>query len=206
MARGKFVSLEGIDGCGKSTVARLLLKGLTKDGVKAVLTAEPTGSWLGKAVRRGWAEHVDPLTEAFLFMADRVEHIKEISKWMAEGKLVVSDRYVDSTIAYQGAELEKRFRGKAPEAMQLLRKMHDSFLLLPDLTLYLRVTPETGMSRLSGRKGLTKFEKLAFLRKVARNYDLLAEREPRRIAVIDASRPLEKVAESALAAVRKLLK
>jgi len=205
MSKGRFVTFEGIDGCGKSTVTKRVFRRLQKEGRRCVLTVEPTGTWLGKAVRKGWAEKVGPWTEAFLFMADRVEHNDQIQKWIAEGKLVLSDRYMDSTLAYQGAELEKSTGGGSAGAMRLLRTMHGPFLLLPDLTLYLKVTPELGMSRLSGRAGLTKFEKLEFLRKVARNYDLLARREPRRIKAVDASRPLDEVVENVLSLIRKII-
>jgi dTMP kinase len=205
MSKGRFVTFEGIDGCGKSTVTARVLRRLEKEGRRCVLTVEPTGTWLGKAVRKGWAEKVGPWTEAFLFMADRVEHNDQIQKWIAEGKLVLSDRYMDSTLAYQGAELAGRFPGGAAGAMKRLRDMHLNIAAIPHRTVYLRVTPELGISRLSGRAWLTKFEKLEFLRKVARNYDLLARREPKRIKVVDASRPLDEVVEKVLSMIGKIL-
>ena len=89
--------------------------------------------------------------------------------------------------------------------MDWLRRAHMPFLLLPDLTLYIRVTPEQGLSRMSGRKGRTKFEKAGYLRKVARNYDTLAETEPQRIRVVDGSGALDGVVEKCLAEIRKIL-
>ena len=92
-----FVVLEGIDGCGKSSVARLVAKRL---GTKAVLTREPTDSWIGRAVRRGDKHKVSPYTDALLFMADRAQHTEEISRLLERRKTVVCDRYYHSTVAY----------------------------------------------------------------------------------------------------------
>jgi len=200
--RGKFVTFEGIDGCGKTTVSKLVLRRLQKDKVKAVWTCEPTKSWLGAAVKRGWDEKVGVFTESFLFMADRAEHVDEICGLMGKGKTVLCDRYIDSTLAYQAAGVDDDLTSGM---MDWLRRTHMPFLLLPDLTLYIRVTPETGLSRMSGRKGRTKFEKLAFLRKVARNYDVLADAEPKRIKVVDGSGALDGVVERCLAEIGKLL-
>ena len=200
--RGKFVTFEGIDGCGKSTVSRLVLRRLDREKVRCVWTCEPTKTWLGRAVKRGYSEQVGVFTEAFLFMADRAEHVDEICARMGKGRLVLCDRYLDSTLAYQAAGVDDDLR---EGMMDWLRRAHMPFLLLPDLTLYLRVSPELGLSRISRRKGLTKFEKLGFLGKVAQNYDRLAETEPGRIRVIDGSEKAEKVAESCLREIRQIL-
>jgi dTMP kinase len=200
--RGKFITFEGIDGCGKTTVSRRVAARLRKEGHKCAWTCEPTKSWLGDAVRRGWTENVGPFTEAFLFMADRVEHVDWICSRVAGGSLVISDRYIDSTLAYQSAGVDDDL---VPGMMDWIRRCHLPFLLLPDMTLYLRVTPKTAMGRLAERKGRTKFEKLAFLGKVARNYDAIAALEPGRVKVMDASSDLKTVVESALAEIRKVL-
>lgn len=203
--RGKFITFEGIDGCGKSTVSKLAAERLGEEGVRTAWTCEPTGTWLGQAVKRGYAEKVNAFTEAFLFMADRVEHIKQIKGQLGNGTMVLSDRYVDSTVAYQGAGLEDEPGLKGVDALEWLRKEHQPFLLVPDLTLYLRVTPEVGLERLSGRTQLTKFEKLEFLRKVARNYDAIAQKEPGRVRTLDATGGLESVVSASLAEIRKIL-
>ena len=199
--RGKFVTFEGIDGCGKTTVSKAVLRRLQKEKVKAVWTCEPTKSWLGAAVKRGWAEKVGVFTEAFLFMADRAEHVDELCGLMGKGQTVLCDRYLDSTLAYQAAGVDDDLNAGM---MDWLRRAHMPFLLLPDLTVYIRVTPEQGLARISKRKGRSKFEKLAFLRKVARNYDTLAETEPQRIKVVDGSGPLDEVVEKCLAEILKL--
>jgi dTMP kinase len=200
--RGKFITFEGIDGCGKTTVSRRVAARLRREGKICTWTCEPTKSWLGDAVCRGWAEDVGPFTEAFLFMADRVEHVDWICSRMAGGSIVVSDRYLDSTLAYQSAGVDEEL---AVGMMDWIRRCHLPFLLLPDITIYLKVSPETGISRLSGRKGRTKFEKLNFLRRVACNYDAIAALEPGRVKVVDASCKLETVVGGALAEVKKIL-
>ena len=200
--RGRFISFEGIDGCGKTTVSKRVLHRMQKEHVKAVWTCEPTRSWLGTAVRRGWAEKVGVFTEAFLFMADRAEHVDELCGLMGKGRLVLCDRYLDSTLAYQAAGVDDDL---VPGMMDWLRRAHMPFLLLPDLTLYIRVSPELGLSRVSKRKGRTKFERLAYLRKVARNYDMLADTEPQRIKVVDGSGALDVVVERCLLEIRKIL-
>ncbi len=200
--RGRFVTFEGIDGCGKTTVSKKVLDRLRKEKVKAVWTCEPTKSWLGAAVKRGWAGKVGVFTEAFLFMADRAEHVDGICADMGKGRTVLCDRYIDSTLAYQAAGVDDDL---TTGMMDWLRRAHLPFLLLPDLTIYIRVTPEQGLSRMSGRKGRTKFEKAAFLGKVARNYDMLADTEPQRIKVIDGSGPLDDVVERCIAEIKKRL-
>jgi len=201
--RGRFITFEGIDGCGKTTVSRRVAARLRKEGQKCAWTCEPTAGWLGDAVRRGWAEDVGPFTEAFLFMADRVEHVDWICSRMSGGSNVISDRYLDSTLAYQSAGVDDDL---VPGMMDWIRRCHLPFLLLPDITLFLRVPPVTAMGRLSGRSGRTKFEKLAFLGKVAQNYDAIAALEPGRVKVIDASSDLKTVVERSLEEIRKVLK
>ena len=200
--RGKFVTFEGIDGCGKTTVSKAVLRELKKRRISAVWTCEPTRTWLGNAVKRGYAEKVGVFTEAFLFMADRADHIDLICDQMGKGRLVLCDRYIDSTLAYQAAGVEDDLTSGM---MDYLRRAHMPFLLLPDLTLYLRVTPELGLSRLSKRTGLTKFEKLPFLRRVAKNYDLLAAAEPQRIRVVDGSGDAEAVTKKCLEEIAGIL-
>jgi dTMP kinase len=200
--RGKFITFEGIDGCGKTTVSKLVWRQLQKQKVKAVWTCEPTKSWLGAAVKRGWAEKVGVFTESFLFMADRAEHVDEICGLMGKGKTVLCDRYLDSTLAYQAAGVDDDLTAGM---MDWLRRAHMPFLLFPDLTVYIRVTPEVGLSRISKRKGRSKFEKLAYLRKVARNYDVLADTEPGRIRVIDGSDRLKDVVDRCVLDIKKVL-
>ncbi len=180
------VVLEGIDGCGKSSVARRLAESI---GARAVLTREPTDSLIGRAVKRGEKGKVSPYTDALLFMADRAKHTEQIREWIAKGKLVVCDRYYHSTVAYQAAYLDEVFEG---DAFKWLLESNLRISVRPDLTVLLTIPPEVGLERISGRKKLSRFEKLDFLKEVHRNYLKLA-RVDKSIVKMDADRPLDTV-------------
>ena len=102
----KFISFEGIDGCGKSTILQLVYKKLKSNGYDVISTFEPTNSWIGKFVQKCIETEEDPFLTAFTFIADRIEHCKKIRKWLDEGKIVLCDRYAESTYAYQGVQLD----------------------------------------------------------------------------------------------------
>ncbi len=191
-----FVVIEGIDGCGKSSVAKEVVRRL---GKKAVLTREPTDTWLGKAVREGEGRKISPYTDALLFMADRAQHTEQIAAWLAEGKTVVSDRYYHSTVAYQAANLEKVFDG---DAFKWLLESNRRISIHPDLTVLLVIPPELGLERIKGRAKYSRFEKLGFLKKVHKNYLRLA-RLDRSIVKLDGERSLEAVVDDVLWLIRK---
>jgi len=191
MRRG-FVTFEGIDGSGKTSVAEEVTRRLEKKRIGVVLTTEPTKTWLGDAVKRSYDEDVSPFTEALLFMADRATHTEQIKKWVKQGKLVVSDRYSDSTYAYQAA----RLRGIVKDPLTWLKRMSVPFVIQPDLTLLLDVEPRLGLKRISPRAKKVHFEVEPFLRQVRRNYLELAK--SRRFVVIDASRSFEDVVNESL--------
>lgn len=177
-----FVTLEGIDGSGKTTLARKLHQALVARGVDAVLTKEPTDTWVGEAVKRAVEEDMDPVVQALLFMADRSLHVEEIEAWLSEGKTVICDRYHDSTLAYQGAALKGRF----PDPIEWLKRASSSLFIRPDLTFLLVVDPEEGLARLAGVRERTPFERVEFLRRVQENYLRLADDV--RFVKLDASR------------------
>jgi len=193
-----FVVLEGIDGSGKTSVAKTVHETLVAEGRDAVLTSEPTRTWLGEAVRRGIEEDTEPVTESFLFLADRAAHTVHIREWLAAGKTVVCDRYTDSTLAYQGARLE----GRVPDPVGWLRALSARVAIDPDLILLLRIPPRVGLERIASRDKRVRFEEAAFLERVAALYDALA-RENTRYRVLDASRPLPEVTETALRAMHE---
>lgn len=183
------VTCEGIDGSGKSTVARGLAAAL-----QASLHAEPTQTWLGQAVRRGFQEEVNAWSEALLFMADHATHVEQVKKELAEGKLVISDRWSDSTFAYQGAALGD---------MAVLQGMEKPFDLTPDLTLLFDLDVAEALRRVNARGATEKFERQEFLEKVRANYLALAKAEPSRFVVVDAARPPEVVLADAIETVRR---
>ncbi|QLH75071.1 MAG: dTMP kinase [Methanomassiliicoccales archaeon] len=197
---GRFFVFEGIDGSGKSTVAGMLRDALVADGIECELTAEPTRSWLGDAVRKANECGIDDLAEALLFMADRAEHTRQISSWLEMGKVVLCDRYYASTLAYQTALLKDRIS----DPMAWLRAINEKIIVVPDLTFFFQIDAEVSLDRLSFRAGRSKFEKLEFLRKVDRNYRLVGSFD-RSFVSIDASRPVDQVFKDVLHLARQNL-
>ena len=197
--RGRFITFEGIDGSGKTTIVHRIEPELRKRGYTAVLTSEPTRTWLGDAVRKSYEDDVGPVAETFLFLADRARHTDEIRTWLRAGAIVVSDRYADSTYAYQGARLE----GIVKDPIRWLQRVSAPAVLEPDLTILLEVPPRLGLRRIAGRKRKVRFEKEGFLTRVAKNYDRLA-RSPR-FARVDGTRPAAEVARDAIAVIDRRL-
>ena len=187
------VTLEGLDGSGKTTV----WESLQETYPDAVFTREPTESWYGDAVYRSiTADDADPLAELFLYTADHADHLSRVVRpALADGDLVISDRYSDSRYAYQGATLAG---GEIDDPLDYVRSIHEPFTRRPDHTIYLDVDPETAAER-SG--GTNKFERAEYLRQVRDNYERLLEADPERFVRIDASQSPEAV----VAAVRERL-
>jgi dTMP kinase len=180
---GLFATLEGIDGSGKSTVAGKVVESLASAGIPVVATTEPTRTWRGDAVKWAIEADVDPVTESFLFLADREAHSLQIRRWLADGKLVLSDRYADSTYAYQGA----RLAATRPDAIRWLRELSAPYVVTPDVTFLLAVPPEVALGRIAGRGKTVRFEEVAFLRTVDANYRAMAAEE-KRFVVLDGTR------------------
>jgi dTMP kinase len=186
-----FVVIEGIDGCGKSTVSKAVAEWF---GPRAVLTMEPTDSWIGKAVRKGDTEEGSPYLDALLFMADRANHTVEIAEHLRKGRIVVCDRYYHSTVAYQTAYLRRRSLG---DNFDWLLEANTRISIHPDLTFLLTVDPEEALGRIGGRGELSRFERVDFLREVQENYQRLA-RLDQTMVQIDTSRPSEEVVDDIL--------
>ena len=199
MPEGKLITLEGIDGTGKSSIAKML-------GTKfpdAVFTREPTWSWIGEAVKKSIESDADPLAELFLFVADHAEHIsKVIRPALAEGKLVISDRYSDSRYAYQGATLSNRF----DDAMGWVQGIHKGWTIVPDLTILFTIDPAVAVARCGVRGEHTKFEKIEFLRSVQENFLKLAKEEPLRFVIIDADASLEAIGSEVESVIREFMR
>jgi dTMP kinase len=189
------LTLEGLDGSGKTTVWRALRDRYPS----AVFTCEPTDSWYGEAVSRSIADDdADPLAELFLYTADHADHLSRVVRpALADGSFVVSDRYSDSRVAYQAATLVDHL----DDPFGYVRSVHEPFSRPPDATLYLDVDPETAAER-SG--GTNKFERADYLRAVRENYDRLVSADPERFVRIDATQSEAAVLDEALAAVERL--
>ena len=190
------ITLEGIDGGGKTTVAEALQDTLPE----AVFTREPTDSWYGEAVERSIDDDgADPVAELFLYAADHADHLSRVVRPALEaGKVVVSDRYSDSRYAYQGATLD----GVVRRPMEYVRGVHEPFTRAPDATLYFDVPPETGAERAGATN---KFETAGYLAEVQANYERLVESDPDRFVRIDATRSPEAVVAAAEDVVERLL-
>jgi dTMP kinase len=198
MPEGKLITLEGIDGTGKSSIAKMLGTNFPE----AVFTREPTRSWIGKAVKQSIDSDTDPLAELFLFVADHAEHIaKVIRPALVEGKLVISDRYSDSRYAYQGATLSNMF----DDAMGWVQGIHKGWTIVPDLTILFTIDPAVAVSRCGVRGEHTKFEKIEFLRTVQENFFKLAEKEPQRFVIIDAGNAPEVVGNEVKDVIKNFL-
>lgn len=195
--RGRFVAFEGIDGSGKSTAVRRVAEALQGRGVDVVATREETDSWLGEAVRRSIAEHLDPLTTLHLFVADRAQHVPQIKADLEAGRHVLSDRFHHSTYAYQSVTLA----GRLPDPLAHLRSLHVPLGLEPDHVLLFDVDAAVAVARADGRGATTPYEKVAFLERVAEAYRGLAAAEPERFHVLDAGRDLESVVAEATGVV-----
>jgi dTMP kinase len=199
--RGIFITFEGVEGAGKTTQMARLARVLKRRGHRVERTREPDGTTLGKAVRRSFELHPEPLVEVFLFMAARQQHVKEkLGPWLAQGRVVLCDRYADATVAYQGY-------GRGVD-VELIRELNDHATggLTPDLTLLFDLQPEDGFRRI-GRRRLDHFEreKLAFHRKVRRGYLEIQRAEPKRVKVIHAGRSPAEVAREVDAVVQEHL-
>jgi dTMP kinase len=177
-----FIAIEGIDGSGKGTQAKLLNKWLKEKGYETFLTKEPTTGVIGRLLREALKEGgLDSKTEALLFAADRAEHVKEILPKLEEGRVVITERYLLSSMAYQGAS------GVSMEWVKEVNRFAPS----PDIVLLLDVSPEVGLKRITFREK-EYFERREFLSKVREIY-LDLEKDHKNIIKIDASGSIEDV-------------
>lgn len=195
MARGYFVSLEGIEGSGKSTQAHLLVERLREHGAAVLALREPGGTAIGEGIRGilldRHHETMTPETEALLYAAARAQMVhQELAPALARGQVVVCDRFVDSSIAYQCFG-----RGLAREFVYELNHWATR-ATIPDITVLLDVTVDLGLARAT-RTGCDRIESesLEFHERVRQGYLALAQDDPDRVIAIDASGPPEAVAE-----------
>lgn len=207
MARGCFITLEGGEGAGKSTLARGLSAALTERGLETVITREPGGTENAEALRallvEGEPGRWSPLAETLLLYAAREDHVRTlIEPALARGAWVICDRFSDSTRAYQGAA-----GGLAPERLDAIHAATlDAFA--PDLTLILDLDPDVGLDRTRRRgEGATRFERQPdqFHAALRQAFLTLAAAEPERCAVIDAGMSPDAVLDTALGLVSERL-
>jgi len=194
------ITLEGIDGSGKSTLHRALQESLAD--LDPVFTREPGATWIGEAVRRAIAEQMDPVTEAALFVADHAAHLEKIIRpALADNRLVISDRYSDSRYAYQSVTLE----GVIPDPEGWLRAMHNAWTIRPDTTFLFVLPVDEALSRLKPHDEREHFEKREVLEKVQNNYLKFAREDPSRFILVDAVKEKDEIALFVADAIRQIL-
>lgn len=205
MKQGIFITLEGPDGSGKSTQIQYIKEYFEENGMPCVFTREPGGTAIGEKLRaiildRDNSE-MSSMTEALLYAASRAQHVEELIKpALAEGKAVVCDRFIDSSIAYQGYG-----RGLG-EPVRIINELAVDGCL-PDVTFLMVLSPEEGKSRIGGRsQDRLEQEKLEFHNRVYEGYRKLAQDYPQRFVEINASGDRESVRREIYAHLERILK
>ncbi len=185
----KFVTFEGIDGSGKSTISKLVFEKLQAAGYDSIYTFEPTDSTVGKFVQECIRQQSDPFITSFTFIADRILHCKHIQHWLDEGKIVLCDRYAESTYAYQATQLEDEINNP----LKWLQDLSKDRILTPNRTFLFVIDPKTSLARIQHRSELIPFERLAFLEKVHQNYLTICK--GKRFLHLDATKPIDALAQ-----------
>lgn len=209
MHKGLLITFEGLDACGKSTQIELLKKYINNrtDNQNFVFVKEPGGTKLGEKIRFLFQNYEEdspsPKTELFLMLSSRAQlYDKLVKPSLEQGKIVIADRYIDSTIAYQAfgrdvlpIEEIKHLNALATENLQ------------PDLTFYLKIKPEISYSRKMLSSNLDRFEKapLSFFKKVYKGYEYLAETEAKRYHIINATDTISNIHNEIVSSIEKLI-
>lgn len=209
MEKGIFITIEGPEGAGKTTIIEMLLEKLESEGYPIMKTREPGGIEIAEQIRSVILNKnntaMDGRTEALLYAAARRQHLVEkVLPAIEQGFIVLCDRFIDSSLAYQGFA-----RGIGMDEVYSI----NTFAIdnrMPDATLYFDIDPEIGMKRINDHKGREvnrlDLENLEFHRKVREGYQLLSRKYSNRIIEIDASQPLQKVYEIAESKIRSIIK
>ena len=191
---GKFITFEGIEGAGKSTALEFTQKYLQKNGVDVVVTREPGGTKISEAIRKLLLDHNDEVmaadTELLLYFASRAQHIAQVIKpALAKGKIILCDRFTDSSFAYQCGG-----RGISEERIAILEQwVHQG--LQPDLTILMDLPVSVGRERAKKRSALDRIEveQNSFFDRVRAHYLKRAKQYSERFRIVDASAPLSKI-------------
>ncbi len=204
-----FITFEGGEGAGKSTAIKRIVEKLTSEGYEIVLTREPGGTPIAEEIRNVILDKkntaMDPRTEALLYAASRRQHLVEkVIPALKEGKLVLCDRFIDSSLAYQGGAREIGIDNVYNMNLFATEGM------LPDLTILFDIKPEVGLARIAANSqrevNRLDVEKLTFHNKVRDSFHELAKRFPERFVIIDASKGPDEVFEESYKAIEDRLK
>lgn len=203
MSKGLFITFEGADGCGKTTQIKLAAEYLKNKGYDVILTREPGAKGLGEKLREILLNYdgiVSDRCESFLFLADRAQHIDTIVVPAVDaGKIVLCDRHIDSTVAYQGYG-----RGQDIEQINKLNMIATNNRK-PDLTIVFDIDVETSMSRVGSEKDRMESSGTEFFNKVRHGYLEIAKQEPQRVRVLDAAKSIEEIHESVIKLINSLV-
>lgn len=209
MKIGMFITFEGPEGAGKTTIISMISKELDKQGLHILHTREPGGIEIAEKIRSVILDKshtaMDPRTEALLYAAARRQHLVEkVEPALENGKIVLCDRFIDSSLAYQGYA-----RGLGVDEVFSINQFAIE-RKMPDLTLYFDIDPEIGLNRINQHENREvnrlDLEDLEFHQKVREGYELLLKRFPERIIKIDASQPLETVFSTTIETILSYLK
>ncbi|MGJ7923149.1 dTMP kinase [Neobacillus sp. LXY-4] len=208
MANGVFITIEGPEGAGKTTIINMIVQHLEKKGYPVMQTREPGGIEIAEQIRQVILAKentaMDPRTEALLYAAARRQHlIEKVKPALEAGAVIICDRFIDSSLAYQGYA-----RGLGVEEVFDINKFAIENMM-PKLTIYFDIDPEIGLSRINQHRGREvnrlDLETIDFHQKVRKGYHLLIEKFPERIKVIDASQSVESVFTDALKEIEQIL-
>lgn len=206
MSRGIFISFEGIEGSGKTTQARLLYNYLYKKGLNPVLTEEPGGTDIGREIRKILLSpghfNIHPVTELLLYNASRSQHVNEIIlPAIKSGRIVITDRFSDSTYAYQG-----QGRGLNRDIINRIDEISTGGIR-PDITILIDVDVNVGLmrNRKANKVDRIELEEIQFHRRVRDGYLEIARQEPDRIKIIDGSKEIEEIHREVIAEMESIL-
>jgi dTMP kinase len=204
LKKGFFITFEGGEGAGKSSLIKEIKNYLSKKNHSFILTREPGGSKFSEEIRevllKNRKEKVSNKAELCLFLASRAQHIESIilpALW--EGKIILCDRYNDSSIAYQGHARGLGINEVIKFSSYIIEKA------IPDLTLYLDIDPQIGLARVKSKYDRIESEKILFHQKIREGFLILAKKYPQRIKVLDASKSKEDVFKNAINYIDKLI-
>ncbi len=203
LKKGYFITFEGADGCGKTTQIELIKKYLDEKNIENILTREPGGSDLGVHLRKILLHYENPVSdtaETFLYLADRAQHVEyTIKPALLNNKVVLCDRYTDSTIAYQGYGREQNINE--------IKHLNDIATgnIKPDLTIVFDIETEIAQKRLNNEKDRLESEGMEFHKKLRQGYLEIAKNDPERVRVIDANRSIERVFSDTKKVIEEIL-
>lgn len=209
---GKFIAIEGIDGSGKTTQAQRAVEELKKQGRDALYTKEPTDEPTGKFIRQVLSGQISvpPISLQYMYGADRAVHLEKVKKWLADGKIIVTDRYFWSSVAYAISDLTRLDRHQSRQegagdlyltAFSILS--HYNQFLIPDISFFLKTSVDTAVARIEETgKQREIYDHRNRLINIFKGYDWVLQKFPNEFTIIDSEKPIEEVTVEILSAIQ----